>query len=79
MMQVEDSTNFFLIFYDNFLYQLQCFKGISIAEKNCISTSEEVPQFFMCVWGRQSAADTLLALFSSAMNECQCILFLKHE
>ena len=49
MMQVEASTNFLLIFYDNFLCQLQCFIGISIAEKNGISTPEKLPQFVMCV------------------------------
>ena len=33
---------------------------------------------FSCVWDSQSAADTLLALFS-AMNEWQRALFLKSE
>ena len=56
------------------IYKLECNKWISTSQKNCISTCEN----WTCVWDHQSAADMLLTLFR-AMNEWQCIFFLKHE
>ena len=41
--------------------------GISTTEKKRITTHEKL-QFFKCVWDSQSAAGTLLTLFSTIKN-----------
>lgn len=42
---------------------------ISTTNKDCMPTPEKLQYFFPCVWDRQSAAETSLALFSVMYDE----------